>query len=89
MLPGSEVGETVDPLETQHVNFANLERKTRGALSSCACNALQAERQSLFSHAPLNLPDLAHDPIAFTEVMLGIDWIDDLEAQAFLIKVGR
>ena len=51
-----------------------------------ACNALQAERQSLLSHAPLNLPDPAHDPIAFTEIMLGVDWIDDLEAQAFLIQ---
>ena len=38
------------------------------------------------SHAPLNLPDPAHDPIAFTEIILGIDWIDDLEAQAFLIQ---
>ena len=51
-----------------------------------ACNALQAERQSLLSHARLNLPDPA---IVFTEIMLGIDWIDDLEAQAFLIKVGQ
>ena len=50
------------------------------------CNALQAERQSMLSHALLNLPDPAHDPIAFTEIMLGTDWIDDLEVQAFLIQ---
>ena len=50
------------------------------------CNALQAERQSLLSHAPLNLPDPARDPSAFTEIILGVDWIDDLDAQAFFIK---
>ena len=46
-----------------------------------ACNTLQAQR-----HAPLNLPDPACDPSAFTEIILGIDWIDDLEAQAFFIQ---
>ena len=51
-----------------------------------ACNALQTEHQSLFSHAPLSLPDPPHDPLAFTEIMLGVDWIDDLEAQAFFIQ---
>ena len=50
------------------------------------CNALQAERQSLLSHAPLNLPDPARDPSAFTEIILGVDWIDDLDAQAFFIS---
>ena len=53
------------------------------------CNALQAERRSMLSHAPLNLPDPAHDLIAFTEippVMLGTDWIDDLEVQVFRIQ---
>ena len=50
------------------------------------CNALQAERQSLLSHAPLSLPDPARDPSAFMEIILGVDWIDDLEAQAFFIK---
>lgn len=45
------------------------------------CNALQA-RQALLSHAPLNLSD----PIAFAEIIIGIDWIDDLEAQAFFIQ---
>ena len=49
------------------------------------CNALQARRRSLLSHAPLNLPDPEHDLSAFTEIILGIDWIDDLEAQAFFI----
>ena len=50
------------------------------------CNALQAERQSLLSHAPLNLPDPACDPSAFTEIIIGVDWIDDLEAQTFFVK---
>ena len=45
-----------------------------------------AERQSLLSHAPLNLPDPARDPSAFTEIILGVDWIDDLDAQALFIK---
>ena len=49
------------------------------------CNALQARRRSLLSHAPLILPDPEHDPSAFTEIILGIDWIDDLESQAFFI----
>ena len=48
-------------------------------------NALQARRRSLLSHAPLNLPDPEHDPSAFMEIILGIDWIEDLEAQAFFI----
>ena len=52
-----------------------------------ACNALQAEHQSLFSHAPLSLPDPPNDPLAFTEIMLGVDWIDDLEDQAFFIQL--
>ena len=55
------------------------------------CNALQAQRRVLLSHAPLNLPEPARDPSAFTdpEIILGIDWItwiDDLEAQAFFIQ---
>ena len=32
------------------------------------------------------LPDPVHDPFVFTEIILGIDWIDDLEAQAFFIQ---
>ena len=51
-----------------------------------ACNALQVDYQSLLTHAPLNLPDLAHDPSAFTEIIFGVDWIDNLEAQAFFIQ---
>ena len=42
------------------------------------CNALQAQRRVLLCHAPLNLPDPARDPSAFTEIILGINWIDDL-----------
>ena len=33
----------------------------------------------------LNLPDPEHDPSAFTQIILGIDWIDDLEVQVFFI----
>ena len=33
------------------------------------CNALQAQRRVLLSHAPLNQPDLARDPSAFTEII--------------------
>ena len=51
-----------------------------------ACSPLQVEHQALLSHALLNLPDLVYDPSAFTEIMLGVDWIDDLEAQAFFIQ---
>ena len=50
------------------------------------CNALQAQRQVLLSHAPLNLPDLAQDPSAFTEIILVVDWIEDLEAQVFFVQ---
>ena len=50
------------------------------------CNALQAQCRVLLSHAPLNLADPAHDPSAFTKIILGINWIDDLEAQAFFIQ---
>ena len=49
------------------------------------CNVLQVRRRSLLSHVPLNLPDPEHDPSAFTKIILGIDWIDNLEAQAFFI----
>ena len=66
MLPGSKLdgGPTGNPTcklrksgEEDPVHFL------------ATCNALQAERQSMLSHAPLNLPDPAHDPIAFTEVI--------------------
>ena len=33
----------------------------------------------------MNLPDPAREPDGFTYIMLGIDWIDDIEFQAFCI----
>ena len=67
-------------LGIQRVNSVTLERKIQSTslLPAMPC-------RSLLSHAPLNLPDPEHDPSAFTEIILGIDWIDGLEAQAFLI----
>ena len=50
------------------------------------CDVLQAECQSSLNHAPFNLPDSVHDPIVFTKIILGVDWIDDLEAQVFFIQ---
>lgn len=47
---------------------------------------LQVQRQPQLSHTPHNLPDLTHDPSAFTEIILGIDWFDDLKAQGFSIQ---
>ena len=65
-----------------------FQRGRSGALFSCL-QCLQTEHQSLFSHAPLSLPDPPHDPLAFTEIMLGVDWIDDLEAQAFITDLKQ
>ena len=85
---GSELGQTCgEPIGNPSCKPCNSGEEDPVHFLA-ACNALQAERQSLLSHAPLNLPvcDLAHDPIAFTEIMLGVDWIDDLEAQVFFIQ---
>ena len=38
------------------------------------CNGLQVQHQALLSHAPLNLPDLTHDPSAFTHNPMS--WLD-------------
>ena len=65
MLPGSELGKTVDPLENQHVNFSCKFGEEDPVHFLAACNAPQAERQFLLSHAPLNLPDPAHDPMTW------------------------
>ena len=43
-------------------------------------------KTAILGHASLNLPDSAHDPSVFMEMTLGIDWIDNLEAQAFFIQ---
>ena len=72
MLPGSELGETVVPLGIQRVDSATLGKEDPENYLA-TCNALQARRRSLLSHAPLNLPDPEHDPSAFTEIILGID----------------
>ena len=55
MLPGSELGETVD--KTQHVVCNSGELRT---LSSGA---------SIFAQPRPAQPNPAHDPIAFTEIM--------------------
>ena len=75
MLPGSELGEMVDTLGIQHVKLCNSGEEDPVHFLA-ACN----------SHAPLNLPDPVHNPLAFTEIMLGVDWIDDLEPQAFFMQ---
>ena len=34
----------------------------------------------------MDLPDPAHEPDSFASIMLGIDWIEDIEIQAFCIN---
>ena len=50
----------------------------------------EAKHRELLSSAPpqfwdMNLPDPAREPDSFTYIMLGIDWIDDIEFQVFCI----
>jgi len=56
----------------------------------------KASRASLLSHAPpllhgidtytgMDLPDPARDPALFANVMLGIEWIEDIEVQALFL----
>jgi len=49
-------------------------------------SALLRQRQALLSHTPINLPNPAHDPSAFVEMILGFDWVDDQEIQGFFIE---
>ena len=71
-----------------NINIHNLSAKLRvvsglylHACNTC-CNSLDSS-----TFASVFRPDPAHDPIASTEIMLGIDWINDLETQAFLIQL--
>ena len=76
MLPGSGLGETVALLGILCVTSAILERRL-GALSSCLQHSA-GTASALLSHSLLNLPDLAHNPSVFTEITLGIDWIETI-----------
>ena len=65
-------------------------------------HVLEAKRRELLSYAPLqsrdmdlpnprpigrpDLPDPAREPDSFASIMLGIDWIDDIEIQVFCIN---
>ena len=56
-----------------------------------SCTMLEAKRRELLSYAPLqsrdmDLPDPAREPDSFASIMLGIDWIDDIEIQVFCIN---
>ena len=81
MQPGSGLGEMVVPL----CKLCNS-REENPVHFLAVCNALQAQHQVLLSPTLLNLPDPAHDPSAFMEIILGIDWINNLEAQAYFIQ---
>ena len=69
MLPGSELGKDSGPIGNPTCKLCKSGEEDPVHFLA-ACNALQAERQSLLSHALLNLPDPTHNPIAFTEIML-------------------
>ena len=53
------------------------------------CLALSPVRSRLLSATPetikLHLPDLEADPLRFTEVILGLEWIKDTPTQTFII----
>ena len=56
-----------------------------------SCTMLEAKCRELLSSAPsqfwdMNLPDPAREPDNFACIMLGIDWIDDIEVQVFCIN---
>ena len=72
--------------------YAQLEDATY-FISSCPL--LEAKRRELLSHAPpqlqgidtnMDLPDPAHNPALFANVMLEIDRIEHIEVQAFCIN---
>ena len=46
-----------------------------------ACNALQADHQSLLSHDPLDLPDPAHDPISLVLRLSALRPVGKLERE--------
>ena len=52
---------------------------------------LETKHKELLSYAPLqshdmNLPDHVHEPDSSASIMLGMDWIEDIEIQAFCIN---
>ena len=56
---------------------------------------LETKHRELLTYAPpppppqsrdIDLPDPARDPDSFASIMLGIDWIEDIEIKAFCIK---
>ena len=53
------------------------------------CPALSPARSRLLSATPEtikpHLPDLEADPLRFTEVILGLEWIKDTPTQTFII----
>ena len=66
-----------------------------------SCNMLESKHRELLSHSPpqptttqgqeqIDLPDPAREPDSFasTCIMLGIDWIDDIEIQSILHQVS-
>ena len=57
------------------------------------CPSLETKRRELLGHAPpqlqdleQELPDPARDPDLFAHVMLGINWVEDIELQAFCVN---
>ena len=56
---------------------------------------LETKCSELLSYVPhppprqscdIDLPDPAREPDSFASIMLGIDWIEDIEIQAFCIN---
>ena len=54
-----------------------------------SCPALEDKCRELLRHAPLQLelPDPARDPDLFAHIILGIDWIEDIQVQVFCINL--
>ena len=60
-------------------------------LRTYLARAPEAKRREVLSYAPLqsrdmDLPDPTREPDSFASIMLGIDWIDDIEIQVFCIS---
>ena len=56
-----------------------------------SCTMLEAKHRELLSSPPpqpwdMDLPDPACEPDSLACIMLGIDWIDDIEVQIFCIN---
>ena len=55
------------------------------------CPSLETKRREPLRHAPpqlqdRELPDPARDPDLFAYVMLGIDWVEDIQLQVFCVN---